>query len=102
MECSQPQLQNKQPHGRVALKTEEGGGKAHPNVFEIVRVFKMEQAAVDVAVAQLLAGARPPVRSRAAIEKDTKIEELKAKFTNNIISMDSFICGLSGHTNLLA
>ena len=77
-------------------------GKAHPNVFEIVRVFKMEQAAVDVAVAQLLAGARPPVRSRAAIEKDTKIEELKAKFTNNVISMDSFICGLSGHTNLLA
>ena len=26
-------------------------GKAHPNVFEIVHVFKMEQAAVDVAVA---------------------------------------------------
>ena len=53
-------------------------GKAHPNVFEIVRIFKMEQAAVDVAVAQLLAGAHPPVRSQAAIEKDTKIEELKA------------------------
>ena len=71
-------------------------GKAHPNVFEIVRVFKMEQAAVDVAVAQLLAGVHPPVRSRAAIEKDTKIEELKAKFANNVISMDNFVCGLSG------
>ena len=40
--------------------------------------------------------------TRAAIEKDTRIEELKAKFANNVISMDSFICGLSGHTNLLA
>ena len=30
MECSQPQLQNKQPHGRVALKTEEGGWEGSP------------------------------------------------------------------------
>ena len=42
------------------------------------------------------------VMTRAAIENETKIEELKAKFASNVISMDSFICGLSGHTNLLA
>ena len=76
-------------------------GKAHPNVFEIVRAFKVEQAAVEVAVAQMQAGARPPVRSRAAVEKDKRIEELKRKFGNNEINMDTFLCGLSGHTNLL-
>ena len=76
-------------------------GKAHPNVFEIVRSFKMEQAAVEVAIAQLQAGARPPARSRAAVEKDKRIAELKRKFANNELNMDAFLTGLSGHTNLV-
>ncbi len=34
-------------------------GKAYRNVFELVRVFKMKQASVDVTTAQISAGARP-------------------------------------------
>ena len=74
-------------------------GKAHPNVFEIVCIFKMEQAAVEVSLAQLQAGAHPPPRSRATVEKDKKIAELKRKFASNEINLDDYIRGLSGYTN---
>ncbi len=35
-------------------------GKAHPNVYELVCTFKMEQAAVEVHIMQIAAGARRP------------------------------------------
>ena len=38
--------------------------KAHPNVFEIVEVFKKEQAASEVSIQQLAAGAAPPRKQR--------------------------------------
>ncbi len=47
--------------------------KAHPNVYETVCTFKAEQAAVEVAVAQLGAGVRPPPRSRASIDKTGRL-----------------------------
>ncbi len=77
-------------------------GKTHPNVYEIVRTFKMEQAAAEVSVAQLQAGARPPPKPRATLEKNRKIAELKRRFIGNEISLAQYIKGLSGHTNLVA
>ena len=44
-------------------------GKAHPNVFEIVWTFKLEQAAVELSVAQLQAGVHPPPKPRATLQK---------------------------------
>ena len=41
-------------------------GKAHPNIFEIVEVFK-EQASTEVSLAQLSAGAAPPRHRRRVL-----------------------------------
>ena len=71
-------------------------------MFEIVRTFKAEQAAVEVSIAQLQAGARPPPRSHSAIEKMKKIEEMERKFASNEISLDDYLKGLAGHMNLAA
>ena len=75
-------------------------GKAHPNVFELVRIFKIEQAATSVKLAQLAAGARPPSQARWTIEKNKNIEELKTQFSNNTISLEQYLRGLSSLTNL--
>ncbi len=71
-------------------------------MYEIVRTFKAEQAAVDVVVAQLGAGARPPPRSHASIVKNRKIAELKRKFAANEMTLQEYIWGLACHTNLAA
>ncbi len=42
-------------------------GKSHPNVYEIVKVFKMEEATAQVTLAQLQAGARQPPQRRATM-----------------------------------
>ncbi len=85
----------------MALKDEEAVGKAHPNIIELVRVFKMEQASVDVTTAQIVAGARQPPRSGDTIEKDRRIRELRRKFDNNDLDLQSYISALSWHTNPL-
>ena len=48
--------------------------KAHPNVFELVEIFKQEQSDTEVSIAQLDTGPQPPKRS---VDKDKKIGELK-------------------------
>ncbi len=77
-------------------------GKAHPNVYEIVRTLKAEQAAVELAVAQLGAGACPPPRSHASIDKDWKVAEMKRKFAANEMTLQEYIWGLACHTNFAA
>ena len=52
-------------------------GKAHPNVFENVESFKKEQAATEVSLAQLAAGAGPPQSRRKVIRRDKMIAKLK-------------------------
>ena len=55
-------------------------GKAHPNVYKLVRTFKTEQASVEVKLAQMQHGARPP--------------------PHHTISLEDYIRGLAGLTNL--
>ena len=47
-------------------------GKAHPNVFEIVESLKKEQAATEVSLAQLAAGAAPPQKSNQKGQNDCR------------------------------
>ena len=51
--------------------------KAHPNMFELVKIFKQEQSSTEVSIAQLEAGSQPPKRAKKSVEKDNKIGELK-------------------------
>ena len=52
-------------------------GKAHPNIYEFVKVIQKEQTATEVFVLLLEAGALPPWRALKAINRDQKIQELK-------------------------
>ncbi len=76
-------------------------GKAHPNVYELVRTFKMEQAAVEVQIMQIAAGARRPPRSSQTIEKNSRIAELKRRFLANELALLDYLTALAGHTNLV-
>ncbi len=51
---------------------------------------------------QLQAGARPPPQSRDTVNKTRKIAELKRRFMANEITLQEYISGLAGHTNLVA
>ena len=44
-------------------------GKPHPNIFEVIELFKGEQASVEVKIAQLEAGGRGQPRKRVCIRK---------------------------------
>ena len=55
---------------------------------------------MEVKVAQMQSGARPPEQSRWTIEKNRRIAELKRRFGENTINLDEYIRGLAGHTNL--
>ena len=58
-------------------------GKAHPNIFEIVEVFKKEQASTEVSLTQLSAGAAPPRRRRRVLRRDRMVTKLQQRFTSN-------------------
>ncbi len=68
-------------------------------VFEIIKVFKMEEASAEVTLAQLLTGACPAPKRRATVQKNRRIVELKRRFEENEINLQDFIRGLAGHTN---
>ena len=70
--------------------------KAHPNVFELVKIFKQEQSSTEVSIAQLEAGSQPPKRAKKSVEKDNKIGEIKSRFDQ--ISLEENIRGISAHT----
>ena len=52
-------------------------GKVHPNIFEIVEVFKKEQASTEVSLTQLPAGAAPPRRRRRVLRRDRMVTKLQ-------------------------
>ena len=61
--------------------------KAHPNVYELIEIFKQEQAHTEVSTAQLATGSQPPKRVKKFIAKDKRIEELKKMFSQDTISL---------------
>ena len=75
-------------------------GKLHPNIYEFIEVIQREQAATEISILQLDAGARPPRRGIRAIARDRKIKELKDRFAQNNVSLADHVRGLSAHTNL--
>ena len=75
-------------------------GKAHPNCFEIVEVFKKEQASAEVTLAQLASGALPVKHTRRAVARDRHIDELKQQFRDNAITLQEYVSAISLHANL--
>ena len=85
---------SKTPHNRLKRIV----GKPHPNVYEIVEVFQKEQLSVEVSLAQLAVGVRPPRRAKKTIEKERKLAELKERFQDQAISLHDYVAGVSAHS----
>ena len=49
-------------------------GKVHPNVYEIVEIFKREQGVTEITINQLASRAIPPRKRKKSIEKDKRIK----------------------------
>ena len=70
--------------------------KAHPNVFELVEIFKQEQS--EVSIAELDTGSQPPKRAKKSVDKDKKIGKLKSRFSQNEITLEEYVRRISAHT----
>ena len=57
-------------------------GKPHLNIFEVIELFKREQASVEVKIAQLEAGCRAPPRKRVCICMDQQLGGMKTRLEN--------------------
>ena len=69
--------------------------KPNPNIYEIVDVFKREQATVEVSMLQLETGGNPPPRKKYS-EQDKRIIYLKDRLYEGSISLAEFVSGI-GH-----
>ena len=67
-------------------------------MFELVEIFKQEQSDTEVSIAQLDTGSQPPKRAKKSIDKDKKIGELKSRFSQNEITLEEYVRGISVHT----
>lgn len=70
--------------------------KPHPSIYEIVDVFKREQATVEVSTLQLETGGNPPPRKKKYSEQDKRIIYLKDRLYEGSISLAEFVSGI-GH-----
>ena len=65
------------------IKLKRIANKAHPNMFELVEIFKQEQSDTEVSIAQLDTGSQPPKSAKNSVDKDKKIGELKSRFSQD-------------------
>ena len=81
-------------------KLKKAVGKVHPNFYEIVEIFKREQGVPEITISQLASEAIPSTRGKKSTDKDKKIQELKKWFSENTITLEEYVQGMSGHTNI--
>ena len=70
-------------------------GKSHPNIFEVVELFKSEQATTEVTLQQLAAGGQPVVGRKQYQLKDARIKRIKEKHLAGDYSLDEYITCIS-------
>ena len=75
-------------------------GKPHPNIFEVIELFKREQASVEVKIAQLEAGGRAPPRKRVCIRMDQRLKEMKTRLENGECSLAEYVSAVGHFTGL--
>ena len=61
------------------LKVRKLAGKVHPNIYEVVSLFKMEQAATEVTLMQVAAGELPVRKRRKYRNHKRRLVSIKEK-----------------------
>ena len=70
-------------------------GKSHPNIYELVDLFKTEQAATEVTLKQLEAGGVLAPTRKANRTKEKRLKTIQQKLTNDEYSLEEYITALS-------
>ena len=65
--------------------------KAHPNLFETIKLIKNEQASTEVQMIQVAAGGQPRPKKRKAVRQDEQIKRLVVEFSSGQRTLDSFL-----------
>ena len=81
-------------------KLSKVSARNHPNLYEVIKLFKREQASVEVKVARLTAGGRAPQMRRAAIKMDERIREMKRRLDEGECSIDEYLTAIGRFTGL--
>ena len=68
--------------------------------MKFVEIFKREQGVTEINISQLASGTIPPRRGKKSTDKDKRIKELKQRFSENTITLEEYVQGMSGHTNI--
>ena len=72
-------------------KVRKIAGKAHPNIYEAVSLFKSEQAATEVSLIQLAAGGLPVRRRRKYRNHEKRLTTIKEKYEAGDYSLSELI-----------
>ena len=76
-------------------KINRAAGKAHPNIFELVELFKTEQANTEVSLVQLAAGGAVRNTRKKYSTKQKRLAKLGEKFERGDYTLDEYIDGIS-------
>ena len=88
MDANSPRTNNNVEGWHIKLKWV--ARKAHPNVYELIEIFKQEQAHTKFSTVWLATGSQPPKKAKKFIAKDKRIEQLKKKFSQDTISLGEY------------
>ena len=69
--------------------------KSHPNIYELVDLFKTEQVATEVTLMQLEAGGVLAPTRKAYRTKEKRLRIIQQKFTNGKYSLEEYVTPLS-------
>ena len=72
-------------------KINRPAGKSHPNIYELVELFKAEQAVTEVTLRQLEAGGVVAPTRRVFRLKEKRLRTIQEKFANNEYTLDEYI-----------
>ena len=70
--------------------------KPHPNIYELIDVFKREQAATEVTCQQLDTGANPPLRKKKYRQLDQRVQRIKDRMSAGQVSISEHLDAI-GH-----
>ena len=70
-------------------------GKSHPNIYKLVDLFKIEQAATEVTLRRLEAGGVLAPTRKVQRTKEKRLKTIQQKFTNDEYSLEEYVTTLS-------
>ena len=75
-------------------------GKPHPNIYEIIDVFKREEVSIKMKIQMLEAGAQQAPTRRRVRQKERQTQNLFARFNSGAMSRNDCLEAMKYNTEL--